>query len=101
MQIQVGKRLVSVVDTTAVIATRVPDGDVSLTCGGAEMVLEGTDFTAVEADAGQQGGSLLGKRYVDEAGTIEVLCVKGGEGSLALNGAPLDLQSAKPLPSSD
>jgi hypothetical protein len=43
----------------------------------------------------------LGKRYVDEAGTIEVLCTKPGDGALALDGQPLEVKSAKPLPSSD
>ena len=32
---------------------------------------------------------------------IELLCTKAGEGSLSLDGAPLPLKEAKPLPSSD
>ncbi len=43
----------------------------------------------------------MGKRYVDEAGTIELLCVKPGKGTLALDGAALVLKEAKPLPASD
>ena len=31
----------------------------------------------------------MGKRYIDEAETLEVLCVKAGDGSLAANGALL------------
>ncbi len=49
----------------------------------------------------KKGGSLLGKRYTDEAAGLEVLCVKGGEGSLSLNDKLLVLREAKPLPSSD
>jgi hypothetical protein len=44
---------------------------------------------------------VLGKRYVDESDTLELLCTKPGEGELAVDGLPLRLKSAKPLPSSD
>jgi hypothetical protein len=46
-------------------------------------------------------GTALGKRYVDEAGTLELLCTKPGEGSLGSGGVLLALKEAKPLPSSD
>lgn len=32
---------------------------------------------------------------------MEVLCTKPGQGTLALNGVPLPLKAAKPLPASD
>jgi len=38
---------------------------------------------------------------VDEAGTVELLCVKAGKGSLAIGGVALQTKDAKPLPSSD
>jgi hypothetical protein len=47
------------------------------------------------------GGVMIGKRYVDEAGTVELLCVKAGKGSLSIGGVALQLKEAKPLPSSD
>ena len=50
---------------------------------------------------GAAGGTQLGKRYVDAAGTLELLCTKPGKGSLAAGGEPLALKAAKPLPSSD
>ena len=40
-------------------------------------------------------GTALGKRYVDEEGSIELLCIKPGEGSLALGGVALGLKEAK------
>ena len=52
-------------------------------------------------DAGASDGTLLGKRYVNEAGDLEVLCVKPGDGSLAVGDAAMTLKEAKPLPSSD
>ena len=51
--------------------------------------------------AGDDGSVVLGKRYVDEDDTLEVLCTKPGAGTLAVGGRPLVLKSAKPLPSSD
>jgi hypothetical protein len=43
----------------------------------------------------------MGKRYTNEAGDIEVLCTKPGEGGLAVGGTALEIKGAKPLPSSD
>ena len=43
----------------------------------------------------------VGKRYTcAECGT-QVICVKRGEGRFTCHGQPMELQSAKPLPSSD
>ena len=41
---------------------------------------------------------LLGKRYADEASGIELLCTKPGPGPLAVDGRPLVVKGAKPLP---
>jgi hypothetical protein len=43
----------------------------------------------------------MGKRYVDADGAYELLCVKPGKGSLAVNGVALVIKDAKPLPASD
>lgn len=47
------------------------------------------------------GGTQMGKRYVDADGTLELLCVKAGAGSLSLDGVALTTKEAKSLPSSD
>jgi hypothetical protein len=47
------------------------------------------------------GGLLIGKRYVDHADQIELLCVKQGSGTLTLNGEVLKPKQPKPLPASD
>jgi hypothetical protein len=52
-------------------------------------------------DAAFAGGTQMGKRFADPETGIEVLATKGGEGSLSLDGRPLALKDAKPLPSSD
>ena len=46
-------------------------------------------------------GCLIGKRYVNEDETIEVLCVKSGEGSIYYDGVELMTKDTKKLPSSD
>ena len=58
-----------------------------------------SSFYDPAADASD--GTQLGKRYVNEAGDLEVLCTKPGDGSLGAGGAALSIKEAKPLPSSD
>jgi hypothetical protein len=79
-----------------------PAGDVDVRCGGVSMLAPGDaapDGAALDSSAA--AGTALGKRYVNEAGDLELLCVKPGEGSLACGGAAMTLKEAKPLPSSD
>ena len=96
-----GQQLVSAVDSTAVIVIRAPEAEGTLTCGGVAMADPGQPVPAAEPDPALMGGTQIGKRYVDEADTIQVLCTKAGNGTLALDGRPLVLQAAKPLPASD
>jgi hypothetical protein len=46
-------------------------------------------------------GTLLGKRYADEDLGLELLCTKGGDGSLSLGDTVIPVKGSKPLPSSD
>jgi hypothetical protein len=109
MLLKPGTRLRSTVSETQVIVVKAPGGEVDLTCGGAPMVaLEAGASDAGPSDAGPSdagasdaGATLLGKRYADEETGIELLCTKAGAGALAVDGAPLGLKEAKPLPSSD
>ncbi len=96
-----GQQLVSAVDTTAVIVIKAPAGECTLTCGGVVMAAPGEPVPAAEADPSLMGGTQIGKRYVDEADTLQVLCTKAGGGTLALDGNPMVIQAAKPLPASD
>jgi hypothetical protein len=99
---RVGQTLASTVDATTVVVVKAPDTDVTLTCGGAEMVdsKEASGVTGTP-DPSQQDGSQLGKRYADDELGLEILCTKAGQGTLAANGTPLPLKGAKPLPASD
>jgi hypothetical protein len=103
MKPRVGQTLTSTVDTTTVIVVRCPDDDLDITCGGAAMVdPRGPEAGATgTADPAQQDGAVLGKRYAADEFGVELLCTKAGPGTLAVNGVPLPLKAAKPLPASD
>jgi hypothetical protein len=92
-----GSRLKSTACASEVVVIRYGSG--TLSCGGAAMAEGGGE--AVALDPEQAGGTVMGKRYVDAAGTVELLCVKPGKGTLALDGVALLLKEAKPLPASD
>jgi hypothetical protein len=93
-----GSKLKSQVCDTEVMVIKAGAGTVE--CGGAAM---GEDKPAAPGALSDHfaGGSLMGKRYVDAGGTFELLCVKGGKGTLAVDGAVLSIKDAKPLPASD
>jgi hypothetical protein len=101
MELKAGVQLKSAVSTTEVVVVRAPKDEVTLTCGGAPMLGRDEESSGAAIQAGDDGSSLLGKRYVDETSEIEVLCTKPGDGTLAVDGRALELKSAKPLPSSD
>ena len=100
VELKAGARFQSTVCTTEVIVVK-GAGEVDLTCGGAPMVAAGTgSIDAAPAD-GAADGTQLGKRYGNEAGTIEILATKAGDGSLAADGEALAIAQAKTLPASD
>lgn len=100
--IKPGLRLKSAVCATEVMVIRAPAGEALLICGGVQMLAAGDALPAqAQLDPAHAQGSLIGKRYVDAEERFELLCTKGGEGSLSLNGAPLSVKQAKALPSSD
>lgn len=93
-----GSKLKSAVCDTEVMVIK--GSNVVVECGGAPMADDRpAERGAINAAFAE--GTKMGKRYVDAAGTIELLCVKAGQGSLSLAGAALLLKDAKPLPSSD
>lgn len=101
-QIKPGTRLRSAVCATEVMVVAAPkDTDVELCCGGAPMIGVGDEPSSATPSPDFAAGTQLGKRYVDAAGTLEVLCTKPGAGSLSLDGAVLTIKGAKPLPASD
>jgi hypothetical protein len=100
--IKPGVRLKSAVCNSEIIVIRGSLPAVDLRCGGAPMVAASDALPSAGAiDPTHAAGTLIGKRYIDAGDRVEVLCTKGGEGSLTLDGEPLKVKQAKALPSSD
>jgi hypothetical protein len=103
--VKTGSRLRSQVCDTQVIVVRTGDSLDDLRCGGAPMVAldASSDAQADGAwalDPALAGGTVMGKRYVDDT-AAEVLVTKAGAGTLSVGSTPLALKEAKPLPASD
>jgi hypothetical protein len=90
-------------ETEVVIVSGPTEGhDDLLQCGGWPMVPIGTgDQERKPIRPPHNTGSQLGKRYQDQGGTFEVLCTKGGAGSLSVGEELLTVKAPKPLPASD
>lgn len=100
MELKPGTKLSSAVCETQVIVVRAPSEPVELGCGGAPLL--GADETpSGELDTSLGEGTLIGKRYAEEELGLELLCTKGGAGTLTCNGVVLQVKGAKPLPASD
>ena len=95
-----GARLFSSVCSTEMIVVKDPGGEVEVTIGGVPATTSMPERSG-EVVEGHGGGASIGKRYVDGAGSVELLCSKSGDGVPAINGELLYLKEAKPLPSSD
>jgi len=101
MKLKAGSRWKSAVCDTQVMVVAAPANEVDVTCGGAALVELDADPSGGEPAPDACDGTQIGKRYVNEAGDVELLCTKPGAGSLATDGQALGLKGAKPLPSSD
>lgn len=102
VQLKPGTRIRSAVCDTQLMVIAAPAGELDLTCGGAPVIpidAEPPPGASLSPDFAE--GTQLGKRYVNEAGDLELLCNKPGKGSLACDGKPLAIKGAKPLPASD
>lgn len=94
-----GQRLKSSVCSTEIMVISAPSEEVDLTCGGSPMGSEAENGGDVHPD--HSGGTTIGKRYVDDDGSLELLCVKPGEGALAVSGTLLKVKDSKKLPKTD
>jgi hypothetical protein len=93
-----GSKLKSAVCDTEVMVIRANDAVIE--CGGSPMA-DDRPAERKPIDSAFAAGTKIGKRYVNVAGTVELLCVKAGEGSLSIAGEALKVKDAKPLPASD
>lgn len=101
MELRAGSRLKSAVCATEVIAVKAPAADLDVRCGGAPMLDAGATADGGEPMEGAAEGTLMGKRYVNEDESLELLCTKPGAGSLGVGDALMVLKESKPLPASD
>jgi hypothetical protein len=102
MKLRPGQKLHSAVCDAQVVVVRAPAGSVDLGCGGAPLLDDGQEAeAAVTVDPSLGDGPLLGKRYADDDLGLELLCTRAGTGALTVDGRPLLVKGAKPLPSSD
>lgn len=97
MDLKPGARLRSAACETEIVVVR-SEGDIDLRCGGTPMI-EFAEAARATPVPPHDAGTLIGKRYADDA--VEVLCTRGGHGSLSIGDLALPLKSSKPLPSSD
>ncbi|WP_019929005.1 hypothetical protein [Nocardia sp. BMG111209] len=98
--LRAGVQLASTACSTRVVVVRVPaDRQPVIECGGAPMTAASAGKPA--ASAAGTVATVVGKRYVDTSGDIELLCVTSGSGELSCDGAPMTLKAAKALPASD
>jgi hypothetical protein len=102
MELKPGSRWKSAVCDTEVVVVRAVKEPAELQCGGHAMVSHNTDKPAgLAMSAAFAAGTQPGKRFADEASGLEVLCTKGGAGSLSIDGRAIAAKEAKKLPASD
>ena len=100
--LKTGGRFKSAVCAGEIMVVAASGDDVELTCGWVAMVEAGTDAPAGgEVHPDHAVGIAMGKRYITADETLEVLCVKAGDGSLAVNGDLLLQKDTKQLPKTD
>ena len=100
-ELKTGARLKSSVCDGEIMVVATPGGDIDITCGGAPMLLPGEEATPAELNPDHAVGIVIGKRYITADEALEVLCVKAGQGSLAVNGELLLQKDTKKLPKTD
>ena len=99
--LKTGARLKSTVCDGEVMVVLAPDDDIEIRCGGAPMAEPAEASKSGEVHADYAVGIAIGKRYVNEAGTLELLCVKAGDGGLAVGDDLLLQKDTKKLPKTD
>ncbi|WP_019925229.1 hypothetical protein [Nocardia sp. BMG111209] len=96
-----GSQLASAVCGTRVVVVRAPAASVMIACGGAPMVPAAGAAASGAPKDGAPARTLVGKRYVDTEGAVELLCTSSGTGELSCDGTPMAIKAAKALPASD
>lgn len=102
VEMKPGARFRSAVCETEVAVIKAQAEPIDLRCGGQPVLPIARERPPGLSPApGFDEGTAMGKRYTNEEENLEVLCTKGGQGSLSVADVRLHLKDAKPLPSSD
>jgi len=101
VELKPGTRWRSTVSPVEVIVVRPPAAAAILLCGGEPMVDVRAGPGASRAGGETTDSCVIGGRYYDEPTGLEVLCTKGGSGSLSVEGRALAAKPTKKLPASD
>jgi len=102
IQLKPGARLFGAACTTELIVVKAPSEPIDLRIGGHPACLSAADRDAsLSVLTDESSAPAMGKRYVDESGSLEVLCTKAGPGAVGIGDVLLLAKDAKPLPSSD
>jgi hypothetical protein len=104
VKLKPGTRLRSQVDATEVIVVRwSPADDTEVACGGQPMIdVAAKPEPGLAVSGNPAEGTQLGKRYtLGGSDALELLVTKPGQYGLSIDGTPLVLKEAKPLPASD
>ena len=97
-----GSRWRSAVCASEVIVVRAPAAPVLLCIGGTPVLAADSGQPAGGApDPALAEGTLLGKRYADEASGLELLCTRSGAGTITVAGRPATIMAPRKLPASD
>jgi hypothetical protein len=99
--LKLGAKYRSIACDTQIMVIRTVPEPLDVRCGGAPMAGPNGEVPALAIAEGFVECTLIGKRYIDAADRIELLCIKGGKGSLSLGSGPLQVKLPKALPSSD
>tara|TARA_B110000444_G_C18767253_1_gene560654 strand:- start:489 stop:800 length:312 start_codon:yes stop_codon:yes gene_type:complete len=102
VEIKPGVRVKSAICATEMMIVKATSENLDIRCGGEpviEMTAEGNSGTDIPSDF--TGGTQVGKRYVNEEESIEILCTKAGDGALSQGKVVLGIKESKALPSSD
>ena len=102
MDLRPGSRWRSAVCETEVVVVRAPAAPATLRIGGAgALPAEAGRPASAQPDEALASGTMLGKRYADEATGLEVLCTKAGTGTITVDGRRAMVMTPRRLPASD
>ncbi|MGH9135577.1 MAG: hypothetical protein ACRD0G_00845 [Acidimicrobiales bacterium] len=101
IELQAGTRVFGAACSTEGVVVKAPAHPVSLTIGDRPALLDASERLTDEDPGTDAEAAFLGKRYVNDDESVEVLCTRPGNGGFAVDGTPCGVKGAKPLPASD